>query len=59
MKDIPYIKPKYEDFRPGDVLHSQADITKAKNLLGYSPEFNIEKGLDRSIDWYIDLFTER
>ena len=59
LKDLPNIKPVYGDFRPGDVLHSQADITKARDLLGYVPEFNIGKGLDFSIDWYIDSFFQR
>lgn len=45
--------PTYRDFRPGDVRHSQADISKARNLLGYQPEFNIYKGVDEAMSWYI------
>jgi len=45
--------PKYRDFRPGDVRHSNADISKAGKLLGYSPAFDIESGLDQCIDWYV------
>ncbi|PIE61658.1 MAG: LPS biosynthesis protein WbpP [Desulfobacterales bacterium] len=46
-------EPVYRDFRPGDVRHSLADISKAKTLLGYTPEFSVEQGLDRAAHWYI------
>jgi UDP-N-acetylglucosamine/UDP-N-acetylgalactosamine 4-epimerase len=46
-------KPIYRDFREGDVRHSLADISKAQTLLDYQPQFQIDKGLDESIDWYI------
>ena len=46
--------PVYRDFREGDVRHSQADITKAKILLGYNPQYKISAGLDAAIDWYIE-----
>jgi UDP-N-acetylglucosamine/UDP-N-acetylgalactosamine 4-epimerase len=46
-------KPVFRDFRKGDVLHSQADISKASNLLGYAPTHNIDAGLDKSLAWYI------
>ncbi len=45
--------PVYCDFRPGDVLHSQADISKAKSLLGYAPTHSIEEGLETAMEWYI------
>jgi UDP-N-acetylglucosamine/UDP-N-acetylgalactosamine 4-epimerase len=45
--------PKYRDFRKGDVKHSLADISKAKKFLGYEPKYNLSKGLNDSIDWYI------
>lgn len=45
--------PVYRDFRPGDVLHSQADISKAKRLLGYVPTHSIDNGLDAAMGWYI------
>jgi UDP-N-acetylglucosamine/UDP-N-acetylgalactosamine 4-epimerase len=45
-------KPVYRDFRPGDVRHSLADINKARRLLGYEPEYPIERGLEMAIDWY-------
>jgi len=48
--------PTYRNFRPGDVLHSQADISKAQSLLGYMPSHNISEGLDEAMDWYVDAF---
>jgi len=43
----------YRDFRDGDVRHSMADISKAIALLGYNPKYSAQKGLEKSIDWYI------
>ncbi len=45
--------PVYRDFRAGDVRHSQADIGKAKNLLGYAPTHSLRQGLDEAAAWYI------
>ena len=45
-------QPVYSEFRAGDVRHSQADISKAKNLLGYEPMHNIVQGLEVSMPWY-------
>jgi UDP-N-acetylglucosamine 4-epimerase len=44
--------PVYKDFRPGDVRHSQADIGKAKRLLGYAPTHDVRSGLAESLAWY-------
>ena len=41
--------------RLGDVRESMADITLARNLLGYEPEVDFEEGLRRSIDYYRSL----
>jgi nucleoside-diphosphate-sugar epimerase len=38
------------------VKHSLADITKAKDLLGYNPEVSVEEGLKRSFEWYEKKF---
>jgi UDP-N-acetylglucosamine 4-epimerase len=46
------LTPTYRDFRAGDVLHSEADIGKAENLLGYRPTHSIERGLDEALSWY-------
>lgn len=47
-------KPTYKDFRPGDVKHSLADISKANKLLGYEPLYRIKKGIDEAVDWYLN-----
>lgn len=47
-------EPTYRDFRPGDVRHSQADVSKAKSLLGYEPKFNISQGIDEAMAWYVN-----
>ena len=46
-------QPIHRDFRQGDVLHSQADISKGKRLLGYEPTHTITQGLDAALQWYI------
>jgi len=46
-------KPIYSDFRAGDVLHSRANISKAKSLLGYSPEWSVQEGMSKTIEWYV------
>ena len=46
------LKPVYGTFRSGDVMHSLADIEKARRLLAYDPTHSIEQGLDESLDWY-------
>ena len=43
----------FEDFRDGDVKHSQADISKAKKLLGYEPYYNVEQGISETINWFL------
>ena len=45
------IQAVYKDARVGDVRDSQADITKAKTLLGYEPLIGLEQGLQRTLDW--------
>ena len=45
-------KPAYRDFRAGDVRHSLADITRARTLLGYEPEYDVRQGLRLAGDWY-------
>jgi len=45
-------KPVYRDFRPGDVLHSLADIGLAREKLGYEPSHSLEQGLDEALGWY-------
>lgn len=47
------LQPVYRDFRPGDVRHSLADIGKARELLGYVPEFSVREGLEKAGGWYL------
>ncbi len=47
-------EPVYRDFRPGDVRHSLADISKAQKLLGYEPTHRLKDGLHEAMDWYVD-----
>ena len=46
-------QPVYRDFRPGDVRHSQADISKAASKLGYAPEYRIAEGIAKAMPWYL------
>jgi UDP-N-acetylglucosamine 4-epimerase len=45
-------KPVYRDFRAGDILHSHADITKARQLLGYNPTHAVAQGLRETLEWF-------
>jgi UDP-N-acetylglucosamine 4-epimerase len=44
--------PVHGPFRAGDVLHSLADIGKARRLLGFEPTHTLEQGLDEALEWY-------
>jgi UDP-N-acetylglucosamine/UDP-N-acetyl-alpha-D-glucosaminouronate 4-epimerase len=46
------VEPMHAPERPGDVKHSLADISKAKQLLGYDPEVSVEEGLRKTFEWY-------
>ena len=46
------IKPTYASPRAGEIRDSWADISKAKNFLGYLPEIDFERGLKKTIDWF-------
>jgi len=45
-----HISPLYAEPRPGDILHSLADISKAKKLLGYEPEVPFGEGLRKTVE---------
>lgn len=47
-----YIKPAYGPERPGDIRHSEADIGKARRLLGYNPLWSAEDGIRETTEWY-------
>ena len=53
---IQNISPTYGPFRPGDVRHSQADIQKAKNLLGYQPIHNVKSGMTETVRWFCSRY---
>lgn len=46
------IEPVFGPDRAGDIKHSNADITLAREVLGYDPEYDFEKGLSEAIEWY-------
>lgn len=48
------VQPEYRDFRPGDVRHSLADISKARQSIGYEPQFSVTQGLDMAAAWYME-----
>ena len=48
------VQPEYRDFRPGDVRHSLADISKARQFIGYEPQFSVIRGLDMAAAWYME-----
>ncbi len=53
------LEPVYREFRQGDVRHSLADISKAQELVGYNPEFDILTGLQKATEWYTEFFTKQ
>lgn len=46
------IEPHFGPDRPGDIKHSNADISKAKRMLGYDPQYDFARGLNEAIEWY-------
>ena len=46
------IEPNFGPERAGDIRHSNADISKAKRLLGYDPDWSFERGIQAAIEWY-------
>ncbi|MBD5444173.1 MAG: SDR family oxidoreductase [Lachnospiraceae bacterium] len=46
------VEPNFGPDRAGDIKHSNADISKAKKLLGYEPEYDFKKGIELAIEWY-------
>lgn len=46
--------PEYAERRPGDILHSAADITKAREALGYSPSYTLEQGLKETVQYFME-----
>lgn len=46
------VEPVFRHERLGDIKHSNADISKARSLLGYEPEWSFKRGIDVAIEWY-------
>ncbi len=46
------VEPVYEPMRAGDVMHSLADVRRAKEVIGYTPQVFFDDGLQRAIAWY-------
>ena len=45
-------EPNFGPDRAGDIKHSNADISKAKELLGYDPDWSFDRGINAAIEWY-------
>ena len=50
---IAQVEPVYASFREGDVRHSQADISRARDLLGYCPTHSVDQGLAITSAWFL------
>lgn len=48
------IEPNVGPDRAGDIKHSNADISKAREMLGYDPDYDFDSGLKLAIDWYVE-----
>ena len=47
-----HVEPIFGPERAGDIRHSNADIGKAKKVLGYAPDWDFARGIRAAIDWY-------
>ena len=52
------VEPQYREFRAGDVRHSQADISKAAQLLGYAPTHRFADGVAAALPWYVAALAQ-
>ena len=46
------VEPTYAPRRPGDILHSRADVSRLKDRIGYSPTHSLQEGLERTVAWF-------
>jgi UDP-N-acetylglucosamine 4-epimerase len=53
------VNAQHGDFRPGDVRHSQADISKARQLLEFAPTHDVYQGLQQALPWYVQRFSDQ
>ena len=49
-----HVEPEFGPARAGDIRHSNADISKARRLLGYDPDYDFAHGLRLAVDWYTE-----
>ena len=54
---VPHVKPVFQPARAGDVRHSLADLSRARDLLGYQPIFPMSEGLASTVQWYREMFA--
>lgn len=52
-------QPEFAPFREGDVRHSLADTSKARTLIGYQGTFDLGRGLDAALPWYVHEYGDR
>ena len=50
---------KQMPMQQGDVIATYADISKAKNLLDYKPSFPLEKGIEQTVNWYLEQVSRK
>jgi UDP-glucose 4-epimerase len=48
------VEPVYEDAKAADARHTHADVSKARELIGYDPSTDVREGVGRFVDWYRD-----
>ena len=51
------VEPVFGPDRKGDIKHSNADISRAKEMLGYAPEYDFASGLNEAIEWYRETLS--
>ncbi|MBX3359561.1 MAG: NAD-dependent epimerase/dehydratase family protein [Phycisphaeraceae bacterium] len=54
---VPHLEPRFEAARTGDVRHSLADVSRARDLLGYEPAVGFAEGLGETVAWYRSVFA--
>lgn len=54
---VPHVKPVFQPARAGDVRHSLADLSRARELLGYQPIVPMSEGLSSTVQWYREMFA--
>ena len=53
------LPPVTADFRPGDVRHTQADIDKARHMLGFTPTHSVRDGIGKAMPWYLEAHHQQ